>query len=201
MKHYKKISKHARGETLLEFAVVVALMAILAVSATPMFSKLLYKGHKSKTMSEIDKMIAIGNTFYQEKAESEGRGSLPGQQNNFTTPVGDYTSEAVVMADLEVFDSYEYENASKWRSLFGLNNADAGIPYEIQQASGVQEVAQGIAEWNALFNEHALRSPFQDGHYIYTVIPGSGSGKNAVAPVLFIADLENPSTFHKRFQP
>ena len=42
-----------------------------------------------------------------------------------------------------------------------------------------------------------LESPFQDGHYIYVVIPGSGSGESFVAPRIIIADAENPMDLHK----
>ena len=32
---------------------------------------------------------------------------------------------------------------------------------------------------------------FQDGHYIYRVVPGYGSGESAVPPILYVAYLEN----------
>ena len=43
--------------------------------------------------------------------------------------------------------------------------------------------------------------PFQDGHYIYQVLPGYGVGSQAEAPTLFIADLENPSQLHIIVKP
>ena len=41
-----------------------------------------------------------------------------------------------------------------------------------------------------------LISPYQDGHYIYVVIPGSGSGIDAKS-LDFVADAENPARLHK----
>ena len=51
----------------------------------------------------------------------------------------------------------------------------------------------GHEEWITLFANETLISPYQDGHYIYVVIPGSGSGIDAKSPTLFVADAENPA--------
>ena len=60
---------------------------------------------------------------------------------------------------------------------------------------------QGSEEFLNEFGGNAVKSPFQDGHYIYTVIPGAGSGTSSISPILFIADLESPKNFHKKLQP
>jgi hypothetical protein len=52
-----------------------------------------------------------------------------------------------------------------------------------------------------LFGDEVLNSPFQDGHYIYQVLPGYGAGSQTEAPTLFIADLENPSQLHIILKP
>mgnify|MGYP001482309572 CR=1 FL=1 len=59
----------------------------------------------------------------------------------------------------------------------------------------------GHEEFMAEFANNAIKSPFQDGHYIYTVIAGGGSGSASFAPILYIADLESPASFHKKLQP
>ena len=46
-----------------------------------------------------------------------------------------------------------------------------------------------------------LFGPFQDGHYIYVVIPGGGAGTASYSPILYVADLENPTDLHKKLQP
>ena len=51
------------------------------------------------------------------------------------------------------------------------------------------------------FGNNGLTSPFQDGSYAYLIIPGSGSGTSAQAPVLVVIDTENPSKLHKTLVP
>ena len=43
----------------------------------------------------------------------------------------------------------------------------------------------GHEEWLDLFAGNTLLSPYQDGHFIYAVIPGGGTGEN-VFPQLFM---------------
>ena len=59
----------------------------------------------------------------------------------------------------------------------------------------------GSEEFLDLFGGDAIMSPFQDGHYIYTVIGGSGSGSQSTPPIIFVADLESPAAFNKKLQP
>ena len=66
--------------------------------------------------------------------------------------------------------------------------------YKRQLGAGAEEFLDG-------FGGEAIKSPFQDGHYIYTVIAGSGSGSQSIAPIMFVADLESPSSFWKKLQP
>ena len=66
----------------------------------------------------------------------------------------------------------------------------------------------------AQFANNAIKSPFQDGHYIYIVIPGGvqyvdpdGDGTYVAvpcldcSPILYVADNENPSKVFKKYQP
>jgi hypothetical protein len=55
----------------------------------------------------------------------------------------------------------------------------------------------GRLEWEKLFPSGPLGSPFQDGHYIYAVVPGMG----AEAPTLYIADLVNPAEYNTSLKP
>ena len=59
----------------------------------------------------------------------------------------------------------------------------------------------GHDDWLYKFGGNALPSPFQDGHYIYVVIPGSGTGEDTEPPILYIADAENPSELYKVLTP
>jgi hypothetical protein len=47
------------------------------------------------------------------------------------------------------------------------------------------------------FGGKVIASPFQDGHYIYAVIPGNG----AEAPTVYVADLVNPAEYHTSLKP
>tara|TARA_Y100001934_G_scaffold209477_1_gene247854 strand:- start:3168 stop:3890 length:723 start_codon:yes stop_codon:yes gene_type:complete len=108
-------------------------------------------------------------------------------------------------------------DAPKWASCFGTNNPDALVP-EISQGNAANisivedpssayysnnEITVGVGAEEFLdgFGGEAIKSPFQDGHYIYTVIAGSGSGSQSIAPIMFVADLESPSSFWKKLQP
>ena len=59
----------------------------------------------------------------------------------------------------------------------------------------------GAEEFLNEFGGNPIKTPFQDGHYIYAVIAGGGSGSGSYAPILYVADLENPSNFNKKLQP
>ena len=61
--------------------------------------------------------------------------------------------------------------------------------------------AEGAADFVADFGNNGLNSPFQDGAYIYLVIPGTGSGTDSQAPAILVADVENPAQFHKTLTP
>ena len=108
-------------------------------------------------------------------------------------------------------------DAGNWASCFGTNNPEATIP-EVSQgtpaaintsedpssnyyASGTLTEGQGAEEFLEGFGGEPIKSPFQDGHYIYTVIAGAGSGTGSIAPIMFVADLESPSSFWKKLQP
>jgi len=73
---------------------------------------------------------------------------------------------------------------------------------------------EGHTEFMAEFANNAIKSPFQDGHYIYIVLPGGiqyvdpdGDGVYVpvpcldCSPILYVADNENPSKIYKKYQP
>ena len=73
----------------------------------------------------------------------------------------------------------------------GWQNIETSVVYD----------SDGAADFVELFGNNGLSSPFQDGAYIYLVIPGSGSGSSAQAPALIVADAENPTELHKTLVP
>ena len=214
--------KSINGNSLAEFATTTALMATLAATAAPKLSEMSEGAKQSKSMNEIDKILTQAQNFYNDTADLEGRGRFPGQ-DKFDVAVGGYTgtsdvANAAVVEALDGdgtgdFDAWNDAEGTKWRSVFGVSNADA------MQASGGQVINDVVAssgcgtcpaaakakpgneEWMTLFAGNTLASKYQDGHLIYVVVAGGGSGTDAFPPVLYLADAENPSDFNALLEP
>ena len=196
-----------KGQSIAEFAVITAMMSTFVATAAPRLSNLMEEGKTQKSIQEIDKLLMQAKNFYEFTSNLEGRGRLPGQ-DKFDIPVGGYTDTLEVYNDLVYFTSFDNDSiGSKWVSVFG--NHSGGIFQNDQYLPDVDNEGnvtcrncpasreEGSIEWYELFNQSILESPFQDGHFIYVVIPGNGSGNDVVAPRIIIADAENPLQFHK----
>ena len=122
----RKKLKGRRGQSLAEFAVTTAMMATLATTAAPKFSGVGEGAKEKKTLADIDKIVKSANNFYNEKVTSEGRGRFPGQvkYNESVPDGGGYQDEASVVAGLDVFETFESSEASKWASTFGTQNQE-----------------------------------------------------------------------------
>ena len=202
----KKLIFSTNGQSLAEFAVITAMMATFITTAMPKFSDMMESGKANKSIDELDKLLLQAKNFYETTAATEGRGRLPGQ-DKFDKAVGGYSSVIDVINDLETFSSFtNEEQGMKWVSVFGTENPKAPKPngsffYDDQVIPDVNEVGDitcgncpegresGSEEWIYLFSGEVLISPFQDGHYIYVVIP---SDEPDGAPTLFVADGESP---------
>ena len=199
--------KSTNGNSLAEFAVTTAMMATLATTAAPKFSGVGEGAKEKKTMADIDKIVKSANNFYNSKVTTEGRGRFPGQVK-YDEAVGGYASDSLLIAGVASFTSYDDEEGSKWASVFGTttNGAVAPTGHNISVAEdddkdGSFDVYSGAEEFLNEFGGNPIKTPFQDGHYIYAVIAGGGSGSSSYAPILYVADLENPSNFNKKLQP
>ena len=206
----RKKLKGRSGQSLAEFAVTTAMMATLATTAAPKFSGVGEGAKEKKTLADIDKIVKSANNFYNEKVTSEGRGRFPGQvkYNESVPDGGGYQDEASVVAGLDVFETFESSEASKWASIFGTQNQENPMPSgasvntaEDPDNDGSFSETVGAEEFLNEFGGNAVKSPFQDGHYIYTVIAGGGSGQSSYSPILYVADLESPANFKKKRQP
>ena len=83
----------------MEFAVVTALMAVLAATAAPKFSDISEKGKLQKSKSEMEK---IGNRhliFFKIRPLNEGRGRFPGQ-TKYNQKVGGHSTISDLNDDL-----------------------------------------------------------------------------------------------------
>ena len=220
---WKSLSR-VNGNSLAEFATVSALMATLAATAAPKLSEMSEGTKGEKSGKEIDKILTQAGNFYQATADTEGRGRFPGQEK-YTMDVGGYGREskmadeddhasnatsdlADVYTALETFNSYDDSEGSNWSSVFGTSRPQGASvmddPYtacENCTSSDKSHNKTGSMEMLQLFNGNSLESRFQDGHYIYVVIQGGGSGARAFPPVMVVADLENPSDFNNSLEP
>ena len=206
-----------KGQSLAEFAVITAMMATFVMTAVPKFSDVMEIGKVNKSIQELDKLLVQAKNFYDETATLEGRGRLPGQ-DKYDLQVGQYTDTLDVFNDLKLFTSYDNENlGKKWVSVFGTDHSDASMPsasfFEDDTVTadgfgyspGGKKYFENCAEgretgadaWLRLFTREVLISPYQDGHYIYVVVPGSGTGEDVISPKIIVADAENPKDLHK----
>ena len=199
--------KSTNGNSLAEFAVITAMMATLATTAAPKFSGVGEGAKEKKTMADIDKIVKSANNFYNSKVTTEGRGRFPGQVK-YNLAVGGYASDSLIVDGLSNFTSYESSEGSNWVSVFGTTTTGALAPSghnisvaEDDNKDGSFDPTVGAEEFLNEFGGNPIKTTFQDGHYIYAVVAGGGSGTSSYAPTLYVADLENPSNFFKKLQP
>ena len=221
--------KSINGNSLAEFATTTALMATLAATAAPKLSEMSEGTKAEKSRNEIDKLIKQAGSYYQDAADDEGRGRFPGQ-SKFNLPVGNanagtydnsnasHTGTAAahvssnahhtaILTDLGVIGSgdagwedYDEAHLAGWVSVFGTANVDATLPFTASPA-GVSDNATGTDDWKRLVGDETLSSPFQDGHYVYSVVAGGGSGSSVYPPVLYVGDIENMTDFNSVLEP
>ena len=195
-----------KGNSLAEFAVVIALMATLAATGQVKFSQAGEGGKGKKSANEIEKIAKAGMNFYNQANTDEGAGRFPGQNKwDQNVPVnGGYTGTtnalavAAALADLEYFDSYkDAARGAKWCSVFGKSTAGNAIHEENDDVLADDDAGTkvGPQEWAAMLD--MVKSPFMDGHMIYTVI----AGEPGTSPCMIIADLNDPSAEFQVVQP
>jgi len=99
-----------------------------------------------------------------------------------------------------------------WVSVFGTSNADnptpsgAAVTYDangdaVAGSSKIIDDTDGTTEWKELFGDEVMGSTFQDGHYVYSVVAGGGSGEDVYPPILYVADIENATDFNNLLEP
>ena len=203
--------KSINGNSLAEFATTTALMATLAATAAPKLSEMSEGAKSQKSMNEIDKILTQARNFYQTTTDEEGRGRFPGQ-DKYDVAVGGHANEAAVIADIGpisgTFTSWNGGDGSDWRSVFGISNADnpqadgGSVINDTYTSCGTcPGTKAGHEEWTELFAGNTLSSKYQDGHLIYVVVKGGGTGNSTSPPVLYVADAENPSDFNNLLEP
>ena len=215
-KNLIKKLKSTRGNSLAEFAVVTAMMGTLATTAAPKFGGVGDGAKAKSTIASIDKIASAANNYYNAKVSEEGRGRFPGQ-SKYDSKVGgfDLPDSTLTDAALETYLETILANQTAYTSTLddyvyvfstSLTDEDAlagdwmsflGTTHQVDVGFDVD----GATDMKSNFGNQGIKSPFQDGAYIYLVIPGSGSGSDAQAPCMIIADAENPSELHKVLTP
>ena len=206
----KKI-KSTKGNSLAEFAVTTAMMATLAVTAAPKFGAIGDGAKEKMTMANIDKILTVANNFYNQAVSNEGKGRFPGQSKydsevgGITLTEGETTDMALeiyvetILADKESYTSSLTEFVYVFSP--GSQDDDALQGEWMNPLTDVSYDEDGAADFVKNFGNNGIKSPFQDGSYAYLVIPGSGSGSDAQAPVMVVIDTENPGGLYKTLVP
>ena len=214
IKKLMRTIKSTKGNSLAEFAVTTAMMATLATTAAPKFGQVGAGAKEKKTIANLDKILTVANNYYNQTLSEEGKGRFPGQEK-YDVAVGgvtladgaqtDETLEAYIETVLENKVSYE-SDLSEFVYVFSTatddDDATQGGWMNLETSVGFDGNAQvGALDFKEDFGNNGIQSPFQDGSYAYLVIPGSGSGTDAQAPVMVVIDTENPSKMHKTLVP
>jgi|TARA_R110000796_G_scaffold105247_3_gene215225 hypothetical protein len=207
--------KSRKGNSLAEFAVTTAMMATLATTAAPRFAGIGESAKEKKTLANIDRIMSAANNHYMETLEDEGRGRFPGQ-TKYNIKVGgvdlgdgQQTADALdewvrnilptllsVDDDLGTYFVYVFAGSADDQVAIeqGIINENSNVGYD--------EVAPfANVEYKYQFATRMVKSPYQDGGYVYLVIPGSGTGTQSEPPALIVADMENPAKLHKVLVP
>ena len=218
IKIFKKIVKklkNTKGNSLAEFAVTTAMMATLATTAAPKFAGIGEAAKEKKTLANIDKILAAANNHYMSTLETEGRGRFPGQ-TKYSVKVGgvdlgdgQQTTDALdewtkntlpnllsIEDPLGTYFVYCFAGSESDEDALaqGIINTSADVDYDVEEPFA-------NVEYRVQFATRMVDSPYQDGGYIFLVIPGSGTGTLAEPPALIVADMENPARLHRILVP
>ena len=160
-----------KGNSLAEFAVTLAIMATLTVTAMPKFSAVGENAKAKQTKANMQKILKSAEWWYHHQVEVTGMGTFPGQVRR-TDNIGvleDYNSNRRI----EIEDIVDSEFVSVWEDTIFLH----------------------------LFDNDTISSPYQDGDYQYAILGGSGTGDAIVSPIFAIVDKENVEDFYLYFKP
>ena len=197
------------GNSLAEFAVVIALMATLMSTGQVKFSQAGEGGKGKKVGEELDKVAKAANNFYNAMNDKEGAGRFPGQDKwDEDVPLNAWDGMELsnAVASVTAWGSYLYaddNNAKKWCSVFGKSTVLKGkaMMHSTHRNSIAEddpassETAAGKDEFGLYIDPVA--SPFLDGNFIYTVVHGAPG----VTPGIIITDFYSPNKEYIVAQP
>ena len=82
-----------------------------------------------------------------------------------------------------------------WEALMKI--LDRTIEFQEPRAKQDKNIEKGMG--NA--DNDTIKSPYQEGQYLYAIIGGSGTGNAIVSPIFVVVDNENPEDFYKYYKP
>ena len=159
------------GNSLAEFAVTMAIMATLATTAAPAFSRIGEGAKAKQTKANLEKITKASQMWYNQQVEVYGMGKFPSQAHR--------TSSIGVLVDYNENRRIEVE--------------------ELEGAEFVPVFND--TSFLHLFDNDTIKSPYQNGRYEYAIIGGSGTGNSIVSPIFVVVDIENPEDFYKYYKP
>lgn len=160
-----------KGNSLAEFAVTMAIMATLATTSAPAFSRIGEGAKAKQTKANLEKIVKASQMWYNQQVEINGMGRFPSQLHR-TTNIGtlvDYNDNRRI----EVEELIDAEFVPVFSDTSFLH----------------------------LFDNDTIKSPYQDGLYAYAIVGGSGTGNNIVSPIFVVVDTENIEDFYKYYKP
>ena len=160
-----------KGNSLAEFAVTMAIMATLATTSAPAFSRIGEGAKAKQTKANLEKIVKASQMWYNQQIEVNGMGKFPSQPHR-TVSVGeviDYNGNRRIETD-EILD-------------------------------GVYVPVFSDTSFLHLFDNDTIKSPYQEGRYLYAIVGGSGTGNAIVSPIFVVVDEENPEDFYKYYKP
>ena len=135
--------------------------------------------------------------------------------------MGVYNPDGTVSSDPSLTTYDNATDLADWVSVFGKENEDFKAPNPTHLAAddtfdcqsdcpGVDGYPSihgdlggqpGKEEWKKLFGGEVVGSQYQDGHFVYQVVAGGGTGSDVYPPTLYVADIENASHFNNVLMP
>ena len=167
-------------------------------------------------------VTGAGSTYSNNTADHSDHAQESGEHERkilLDLGLATYDSELDGATDHGGYTNFTESTYSVWISVFGEENAD--FPAASQTQSNIEDDgdiladcntcprdAEGNAistigkeEWKKLFGGEVVGSQYQDGHFVYQVVAGGGSGSDVYPPVLYVADVENATHFNNVLEP
>ena len=158
--------------------------------------------------------VAIGGGTTSGINYDNGAGGVNGVADDITKSTA---HEAAILLDLGIttstptggWDRFDEAHSNQWQSVFDASytkaqqdDASSALAGGVLAATNYNDNSSAVSnEWDSLFGDEVLESKFQDGHYVYTVVAGGGTGNDVYPPTIYVADVESAVDFNNVLMP